>query len=42
VNAVYNWTVMEQYTGKVKTVSVPVSFQVVPVPPVSDDSTCVP
>jgi len=30
VNAVYNWTVMEQYTGKVKTVSVPVSFQVVP------------
>jgi hypothetical protein len=39
VNAVYNWTVMEQYTGKVKTVSVPVSFQIVPV---SDDSTCVP
>jgi hypothetical protein len=30
VNAVYNWTVMEQYTGKVKTVSVPVSFQIVP------------
>jgi hypothetical protein len=29
VNAVYNWTVMEQYTGKVKTVSVPVSFQIV-------------
>jgi hypothetical protein len=39
VNAVYNWTVMEQYTGKVKTVSVPVSFQIVPL---SDDSTCVP
>jgi hypothetical protein len=30
VNAVYNWTVMEQYTGKVKTISVPVSFQIVP------------
>ena len=30
VNAVYNWTVMEQHTGKVKTVSVPVSFQIVP------------
>jgi hypothetical protein len=30
VNAVYNWTVMEQYSGKVKTVSVPVSFQIVP------------
>ena len=29
VNAVYNWTVMEQHTGKVKTVSVPVSFQIV-------------
>jgi hypothetical protein len=39
VNAVYNWTVMEQYTGKVKTVSVPVSFQIVPM---SDDSTCMP
>jgi hypothetical protein len=39
VNAVYNWTVMEQYTGKVKTVSVPVSFQIVPM---SDDSTCEP
>jgi hypothetical protein len=37
VNAVYNWTVMEQYTGKVKTVSVPVSFQVVP-----GTGTCVP
>jgi hypothetical protein len=37
VNAVYNWTVMEQYTGKVKTVSVPVSFQVVP-----SAGTCVP
>jgi hypothetical protein len=36
-NAVYNWTVMEQYTGKVKTVSVPVSFQVVPL-----SGTCVP
>jgi hypothetical protein len=30
VNAVYNWTVMEQYSGKVKTVSVPVSFQIIP------------
>jgi hypothetical protein len=30
VNAVYNWTVIEQYTGKVKTVSVPVNFQIVP------------
>jgi hypothetical protein len=30
VNAVYNWTVMEQYSGKVKTVSVPVSFRIVP------------
>ncbi len=30
VNAVYNWTVMEQFTGKVKTISVPVSFQIVP------------
>jgi hypothetical protein len=30
VNAVYNWTVMEQYSGKVKTVSVPVSFQIMP------------
>jgi len=39
VNAVYNWTVMEQHTGKVKTVSVPVSFRIVPM---SDDSTCVP
>jgi hypothetical protein len=39
VNAVYNWTVMEQFTGKVKTVSVPVNFQFVPL---SDDSTCVP
>ncbi len=39
VNAVYTWTVMEQFTGKVKTVSVPVSFQIVPV---SDDATCVP
>jgi hypothetical protein len=37
VNAVYNWTVMEQYTGKVKTVSVPVSFQIVPL-----TGTCVP
>jgi len=37
VNAVYNWTVMEQYTGKVKTVSVPVSFQIVP-----SAGTCVP
>jgi hypothetical protein len=37
VNAVYNWTVMEQLTGKVKTVSVPVSFQVVP-----GTGTCVP
>jgi len=37
VNAVYNWTVMEQYTGKVKTVSVPVSFQIVPL-----SGTCVP
>jgi hypothetical protein len=37
VNAVYNWTVMEQYTGKVKTVSVPVSFQIVP-----STGTCVP
>jgi hypothetical protein len=37
VNAVYNWTVMEQYTGKVKTVSVPVSFQIVP-----GAGTCVP
>ncbi|MDT7911641.1 MAG: hypothetical protein RQ827_05915, partial [Thermocrinis sp.] len=37
VNAVYNWTVMEQYTGKVKTVSVPVSFQIVP-----GTGTCVP
>jgi len=37
VNAVYNWTVMEQYTGKVKTVSVPVSFQIVP-----PTGTCVP
>lgn len=37
VNAVYNWTVMEQHTGKVKTVSVPVSFQVVP-----GTGTCVP
>jgi hypothetical protein len=37
VNAVYNWTVMEQFTGKVKTVSVPVSFQVVP-----GTGTCVP
>jgi len=36
-NAVYNWTVMEQYTGKVKTVSVPVSFQIVP-----SAGTCVP
>jgi hypothetical protein len=36
-NAVYNWTVMEQYAGKVKTVSVPVSFQVVPL-----SGTCVP
>jgi hypothetical protein len=37
VNAVYNWTVMEQHTGKVKTVSVPVSFQIVP-----STGTCVP
>ncbi len=37
VNAVYNWTVMEQHTGKVKTVSVPVSFQIVP-----SAGTCVP
>ncbi len=37
VNAVYNWTVMEQFTGKVKTVSVPVSFQIVPL-----TGTCVP
>jgi hypothetical protein len=37
VNAVYNWTVMEQYSGKVKTVSVPVSFQIVPL-----TGTCVP
>jgi hypothetical protein len=37
VNAVYNWTVMEQLTGKVKTVSVPVSFQIVP-----GTGTCVP
>jgi hypothetical protein len=37
VNAVYNWTVMEQLTGKVKTVSVPVSFQIVP-----GAGTCVP
>ena len=37
VNAVYNWTVMEQFTGKVKTVSVPVSFHVVP-----GTGTCVP
>lgn len=37
VNAVYNWTVIEQLTGKVKTVSVPVSFQVVP-----GTGTCVP
>ncbi len=37
VNAVYNWTVMEQFTGKVKTVSVPVSFQIVP-----SAGTCVP
>jgi len=37
VNAVYNWTVMEQHTGKVKTVSVPVSFQIVPF-----TGTCVP
>ena len=37
VNAVYNWTVMEQYAGKVKTVSVPVSFQIVPL-----TGTCVP
>ncbi len=37
VSAVYNWTVMEQFTGKVKTVSVPVSFQVVP-----STGTCVP
>jgi hypothetical protein len=37
VSAVYNWTVMEQYTGKVKTVSVPVSFQIVP-----SAGTCVP
>ncbi len=29
VNAVYTWTAMEQHTGKVKTVSVPVSFQIV-------------
>jgi hypothetical protein len=37
VNAVYNWTVIEQHTGKVKTVSVPVSFQIVP-----SAGTCVP
>jgi len=37
VNAVYNWTVMEQYSGKVKTISVPVSFQIVPF-----TGTCVP
>jgi len=37
VNAVYNWTVMEQFTGKAKTVSVPVSFQIVPL-----TGTCVP
>jgi hypothetical protein len=37
VNAVYNWTVMEQYTGRVKTVSVPVSFQIVPL-----SGTCMP
>ena len=37
VNAVYNWTVMEQLTGRVKTVSVPVSFQIVP-----GTGTCVP
>ncbi len=37
VNAVYTWTVMEQLTGKVKTVSVPVSFQIVP-----SAGTCVP
>jgi hypothetical protein len=37
VNAVYNWTVMEQYSGKVKTVSVPVSFQIVPL-----SGTCLP
>jgi hypothetical protein len=37
VSAVYNWTVMEQFTGKVKTVSVPVSFQIVPL-----TGTCVP
>jgi len=30
INAVYIWTVKEQYSGKVKTVSVPVSFQIVP------------
>ena len=29
INAVYIWTVKEQYSGKVKTVSVPVSFQIV-------------
>jgi hypothetical protein len=29
INAVYIWTVKEQYSGKVKKVSVPVSFQIV-------------
>jgi len=37
VNAVYNWTVREQHTGRVRTVSVPVSFQIVPL-----SGTCVP
>ncbi len=37
VNAVYNWIVKEQYSGKEKTVSVPVSFQIVPL-----TGTCVP
>ena len=30
VNAVFNFTVMEQYTGKRKTITVPVSMQFIP------------
>ena len=37
IKAVYTWTVKEQYSGKVKKVSVPVSFQIVPF-----TGTCVP